>query len=252
MTHNRADLEESAEAHGRHVALILAKDGSHGLPGKNLLTHQSKPLLIHTLEAVEQSGLFDEVFVSTNGPEIAKYAVDFGAALIARPDSLAANDRYVDAVNQAVASITPTPATITVPMVVQPIREEGIFARILASHDDGVDSVVTVTPFESCVDWIFTEDDSGQLDRCDNILYGPAVGRRSDLFIIDNAVVSFTYESWQRSDSLSSWPYLGRRIRPLVQRRDNANFFVDINTADDAEWLDFVATFPDWRSRRIG
>ena len=62
--------------------------------------------------------------------------------------------------------------------------------------------------------------------------------------------MSFTYESWERGDSLTSWPYLGRRIIPIVQQRENANYFVDINNPDDAEWLRFVSTFPDWRRRQ--
>jgi len=135
---------------------------------------------------------------------------------------------------------------------VQPIREENLFERILSSHGDDVDSVVTVTPFESCVDWIFTRDDEGLLNPCQNIDYGPSVGRRSDLFTIDNAVVSFTYQSWRKADSMTGWPYLGRRIVPLVQQRANANYFVDINNPDDAEWLQFISSFPEWLRRRVG
>lgn len=234
-----------------NVALILAKEGSVGMPGKNLLEFQGKPLLVRAIEACQISDCFGRIFVSTNGSQIADYASNSGAEVIIRGDDFASNDRYVDSVNHAVKSMVIEPKTITIPQVVQPLREQGIFERVLALHGSNVDSVVTVNKFESSVDWLFgVDENSALLSRLPQIRYSNDIGRRNDLYEIDNAVVSFTYDSWCRADSITPWPYLGKRIVGIVQKRPNIHYHIDINTPDDAEWLEFISEFPRWKFRR--
>ena len=48
------------------IALILAKKGSKGLPGKNLLIWKKKTLLEHTIEHLKKTKLFDKIYISTN------------------------------------------------------------------------------------------------------------------------------------------------------------------------------------------
>ena len=234
-----------------NVALILAKSGSVGLPGKNLLEFQGKPLLIHTLDEILRNACFDDVYVSTNGDTIARTAQNYGVKVIMRADEYAGNDRYVDSVYHAVRSIQPRPMTITIPQVVQPLREPGLFQQILSLQGPGVDSVVTVTRFESSVDWIYARDgDTGLLRELEKINYTQDTARRDDLFEIDNSVVSFTYRSWKLSRGLTPWPYLGRNIIGVEQKGPNVHYRIDINTPDDAEWLEFISEFPEWKRRR--
>lgn len=49
-----------------NIALILAKKGSIGLPGKNLIVWKGKTLLEHTIIHLKKSKLFKEIYVSTN------------------------------------------------------------------------------------------------------------------------------------------------------------------------------------------
>lgn len=70
-------------------AIIPCRGGSKGLPGKNIRLLDGKPLLAHTLEAAEKSSLLNEIFVSTDSPEISDVALSHGAKVIKRPPELA-------------------------------------------------------------------------------------------------------------------------------------------------------------------
>jgi hypothetical protein len=122
---------------------------------------------------------------------------------------------------------------------------------MLELHSPGIDSIVTVTLFEASLDWVYSKNEkTGQLAPLKRIIYTQDIARRSDLFMIDNAVVSFTYNSWQQSAGITPWPYLGRNIIGVEQYHLNAHYNIDINTPDDAEWLEFIKQFPKWREQR--
>jgi len=70
------------------VSVILARGGSKGIPRKNIVDLNGKPLLHYTIKASLDSGV-DETWVSTDDDEIAKVAVQSGACVLRRPDSLA-------------------------------------------------------------------------------------------------------------------------------------------------------------------
>lgn len=72
------------------LALIPARAGSKGLPGKNVRELCGKPLIAWSIEAARESAYVDEVLVSTDGEEIARIARAHGAqAPFLRPSALA-------------------------------------------------------------------------------------------------------------------------------------------------------------------
>lgn len=74
------------------LAIITARGGSKGLPKKNIKLLQDKPLIAWTLEQAQNCKYVDEVFVSTDCPEIAKVCEDFGVKIpFLRPDELASD-----------------------------------------------------------------------------------------------------------------------------------------------------------------
>lgn len=68
------------------VALILARGGSKGIPLKNLAKLNSESLLQRTLEVINKSGLFENVWVSTDHPLIAVEANKFNASVFRRSE----------------------------------------------------------------------------------------------------------------------------------------------------------------------
>ena len=72
------------------LALIPARGGSKGLPGKNIKELCGKPLVAWPIEAAINSNYIDEVIVSTDRPEIATIAKSFRAYVpFIRPSQLA-------------------------------------------------------------------------------------------------------------------------------------------------------------------
>ena len=63
----------------RNIAIITARGGSKRIPKKNIKTFLGKPIIAYSIEAALNSGVFDEVMVSTDSDEIANIAKRFGA-----------------------------------------------------------------------------------------------------------------------------------------------------------------------------
>ena len=77
----------------RVVAIIPARGGSKGLPGKNIKMLAGKPLIYYSIEAARQCELIHRVIVSTEDKEIAKIARKYGAEVpFMRPLELADDD----------------------------------------------------------------------------------------------------------------------------------------------------------------
>lgn len=74
----------------RVVAIIPARGGSKGLPGKNVRPLAGKPLIAYSIEAAKASSCVDRVIVSTDDPQIAGVAKQWGAETpFLRPSELA-------------------------------------------------------------------------------------------------------------------------------------------------------------------
>ena len=62
-----------------NIAIITARGGSKRIPRKNIKDFCGKPIMAYSIEAAKESGLFDEVMVSTDDVEIAEIAQEYGA-----------------------------------------------------------------------------------------------------------------------------------------------------------------------------
>ncbi len=63
------------------VAIITARGGSKRIPGKNSRMFLGKPMLVYSVEAALQAGIFREVMVSTDDEKIAQIAREAGASV---------------------------------------------------------------------------------------------------------------------------------------------------------------------------
>ena len=63
----------------KRLAIIPARGGSKRIPRKNIKDFLGKPIIAYSIEAALNSGVFDEVMVSTDDEEIATVARQFGA-----------------------------------------------------------------------------------------------------------------------------------------------------------------------------
>jgi pseudaminic acid cytidylyltransferase len=71
------------------IAIIPARGGSKRIPRKNVKFFAGKPMIAHSILAARQSGLFDQILVSSEDDEILAVGSSFGAAPLLRPPELA-------------------------------------------------------------------------------------------------------------------------------------------------------------------
>lgn len=86
------------------IAIIPARGGSKGLPGKNIKILLGKPLVAWTIEQAKKSRYIDRLIVSTDYKEIADIAKKYGAEVpFLRPGELARdNSPTIDVVLHAI------------------------------------------------------------------------------------------------------------------------------------------------------
>lgn len=73
-----------------NIAVIPARGGSKRIPRKNINMFAGKPMIAHAITIAKSSRLFEHIVVSTDDPEIAAIARDWGAETpFVRPDELA-------------------------------------------------------------------------------------------------------------------------------------------------------------------
>lgn len=63
------------------IGIIPARSGSKGLKDKNIKELCGKPLIAYTIEAAEQSGVFDCIMASTDSEKYARIAREHGASV---------------------------------------------------------------------------------------------------------------------------------------------------------------------------
>ena len=72
----------------KFIAVIPARGGSKGLPGKNVKQMAGQPMIHWAIAAAKESGIFDDIIVSTDSKEIADVAHKEGVAVSVRPREL--------------------------------------------------------------------------------------------------------------------------------------------------------------------
>lgn len=76
----------------KNLAIIPARGGSKRIPRKNVKNFLGKPIIRYPIETALQSGLFDEIMVSTDDEEIANIAKRYGASVPFLRSDRTAND----------------------------------------------------------------------------------------------------------------------------------------------------------------
>lgn len=82
----------ASSARASIIAIVPARAGSKGLPGKNTRPLAGRPLVEHTIVAALESGVFARVLVTSDDPEVLQIAGCHDVVPIVRPKELTADD----------------------------------------------------------------------------------------------------------------------------------------------------------------
>lgn len=134
------------------ICTVTVRAGSKGVPGKNLRVIRGAPLFAHSVRQAHESGLFDEVVVSSDSEEILGLAPDFGATeVVRRPAHLATDSAgKVPAIAHAVREIELRKGVVFETCVdldaTSPLRAvSDIVAAVEMFEESGVESLITGT-----------------------------------------------------------------------------------------------------------
>ena len=73
------------------VAIILARGGSKGIPGKNIIDFCGKPLIVWTIKQLQQTRGINSIWVSSDSEEILSISQACGAEIIHRPAKISSD-----------------------------------------------------------------------------------------------------------------------------------------------------------------
>jgi N-acylneuraminate cytidylyltransferase len=136
------------------VALIPARSGSTRLPGKNVRVLQGHPLIAYSIASAWAAGVFEAVIVSTDSPEIARIAAEYGAEVPSlRPAEMASSTspdiEWVLHVLRELGAAGREYDVWSLLRPTSPLRSADSIARAfeqLVAHADRADSIRAVEP----------------------------------------------------------------------------------------------------------
>ncbi|MEI6872664.1 MAG: acylneuraminate cytidylyltransferase family protein [Verrucomicrobiota bacterium] len=100
------------------LALIPARCGSKGLPGKNTRLVNGKPLIQYTLEAAIGAKRIDQIFVSSDDPLVLRIACGCGVVGLERPPEIAIDTASADAVVEHFLGTLPSELLVQDPYII--------------------------------------------------------------------------------------------------------------------------------------
>ncbi len=149
----------------RYLAVIPARAGSKGLPGKNLLPLGGKPLIAWSIEAALASCYLDQVIVSSEDAEILTTAREWGAATpFVRPAELAEDDTPgIDVVLHACQVLTGYDYVVLL-QPTSPLRTAGDIDQAIERNEEcGAPACVSVTKADKSPYWMYYLNDAGHM-----------------------------------------------------------------------------------------
>lgn len=149
---------------GSVVAVIPARAGSKGIPGKNLRSVAGRSLVRRAVEAARRATSIDAVVVSTDGDAIAAEALDAGARVVRRPADLAGDDASSESAVlhtlDALAAAGEAPEIVVFLQATSPFTDPADLDAAVARVRDGhADSVFAAAPSHAFL-WRIDDDGS--------------------------------------------------------------------------------------------
>lgn len=141
------------------VAIIPARAGSKGIKNKNIIDFCGKPLLAWSVRQALITKEIKNVYISTDGEEIAEIANKYGAKVIWRPDNLSGDSASSEsALLHAVSKMPSVPDTIVFLQATSPVRRLNDIGNAIAEFQEKrLDSLFSTTLLEDYCIWKNTD-----------------------------------------------------------------------------------------------
>ena len=143
---------------GDVVAIIPARGGSKGIPGKNLTLVCGAPLLAWSIMQAREAQSVDSVWVSSDSDDILAVAREYGANPVRRPNSLSGDSATSESAwLHTLGEIERTGVVVDLVVGMQatsPIRATSDLDQAIHKvRQEKLDSLLTVTEVEDYFNW---------------------------------------------------------------------------------------------------
>jgi len=223
------------------IAIIPARGGSKGLPRKNILPLNGKPLIAYTIEAALQADCIDEVIVTTDDLEVADIAKQYGATVpFIRPkylatDSALAVDVYLHTVEWLITNRKCSISHFMVLLPTTPLRTSIDIenAYRLFKEEKGT-TLIAVKEAEVPPSWYMQIDDRLRIKPCgfggENLIKNRQENTRYAL--VCGAIYILDYQLLKSKRTY----YSDNTIAYVIDRKHA----VDIDTKEDFDYVRFL------------
>jgi N-acylneuraminate cytidylyltransferase len=213
----------------RVLALIPARGGSKGLPGKNVRTVRGRPLLAWTVAAAKASRYIDRLVLSSDDEEIIAAALACECEVpFRRPAELATDvASTIDVVFHALQEL-PGYDVVLLLQPTSPLRTADDIDAVCERVAHGAPACVSVCPVEESPYWMYRVNDDGFLSPLIDL--PPNVSRRQDLppvYLLNGAVYAARVQWLQEHRSFVTCETVAH-----IMPRERS---IDIDTLDDFE-----------------
>lgn len=211
------------------IAIIPARGGSKRIPQKNVKLLGETPLIAHSiLYAQEKNEIIDEVYVSTDDEQIKKVALQYGAKVIDRPESLSGDlELTVSALKHVLESVEEVENVVLL-QPTNPLRPENLLQAAFEIYiKNNCDSLFTVSR---------NYQKFGKIKDQNFIPFNYTIGQRSqDLepLFFENGLLYITKAKLILEDIIIS-----ENAFPFEVNHIFAN--VDIDTDEDFEYTEYL------------
>ena len=217
------------------LAVIPARAGSRGVPGKNVRPCVDRPLLAWSIQAAKEANLVTQTVVSSDSEEILAVARRYGAETLLRPAELATDTAATDPVlAHAVRAVTERPDLVVLLQPTVPLRRPGLVDECIQRLlDTDADSLFTARAMPYC--W-WREDEGGWAENAVWRTNNPRRFRRQDLPPVElfwdedgSVYVSRTFLLVSEHPGIQTPPHrIGGRVQVYPNERT-----VDVDTEAD-------------------
>lgn len=159
------------------LAIIPARSGSKGLKDKNIKMMNGKPLIAYTIEAAQNSKIFEDIIISTDSEKYAEIVKKYGVSVPYLRDKKLANDnaKSSDVILDILNRVEKKYDSFIMLQPTSPLRtEKNIIEAYKMYLEKKANSVVSVCEMEHSPLWANTLNEE---KRMDSFLKGIAVNR---------------------------------------------------------------------------
>lgn len=223
------------------IAIIPARGGSKGLPGKNIKELCGKPLIGYTIEAALKAEYINNVIVTTDSMEIAKTAEHYGARVpFLRPEYLAedassAIDVYLHAVEYIGEQENTDIKKFVVLLPTAPMRDnEDIDSAIALFYKKQAETLISVTEAEIPPSWYYTCNELGRIQTAGFDVKNSVSNRQmNDKYYIPNGAI-YILDSMLLKEHRT---YYSDNTIPYIMPAEKS---IDIDTILDFQFAEYL------------